>query len=179
MAKEILTYPNKKLKNISADVVNFDSQLHTLLDEMHETMEAYGGIGLAAIQIGVALRVLVIDIVDEEGNRMMPEPIEAINPAIIEKNGETKYKEGCLSIPEYYEDVVRFSTVKVSYRDRHGEHITIEADGLLAIAFQHEIDHLNGKLFFERLSILKRKKFDKEYLLKNRAKADQPKLGHA
>ncbi len=162
MVKEILTYPDKRLKQHSKDVVAFDESVHTLLDNMYETMLHYGGVGLAAIQTGVPLNVLIIELCDEDGNRIS-ELIEVINPKIIKKEGETKHKEGCLSIPEFYDEVTRFEKVTVTYKNRNGEEIVVDADGLLSIAFQHEIDHLNGRLFFERLSILKRKKFDKEY----------------
>lgn len=163
MTKEILTYPDKRLKQHSKDVENFDSALHSLLDDMYETMLDSGGIGLAAIQIGTALNVLIIELYDEDGNKIS-ELMEVINPKIVKKEGETKHKEGCLSVPDFYEEIVRFEKVVVEYKDRFGNHRSTEAEGLLAIAFQHEMDHLNGKLFFERLSILKRKKFEKEYL---------------
>lgn len=162
MIKKILTYPDKRLKQHSRDVVEFDESLYGLLDSMYETMLHYGGVGLAAIQTGVPLNALIIELCDEDGNRIS-ELIEVINPKIIKKEGETKHKEGCLSIPEFYDEVTRFEKVTVSYKNRYGEETVADTDGLLSIAFQHEIDHLNGRLFFERLSILKRKKFDKEY----------------
>lgn len=162
MKREIVTYPDKRLKQRSKDVESFDKTLHELLDDMYETMIEEGGIGLAAIQIGVALNVLIIELCDEDGNKTS-DLLEVINPKIISKDGEIKHKEGCLSIPDFYEEVTRFERIAVAFYDRYGNERTLEADGLLAIAFQHEIDHLNGKLFFERLSILKRKKFEKEY----------------
>lgn len=162
MIREIVTYPDKRLKLHSKDVTLFDGTLHALLDDMYETMQHSGGIGLAAIQVGVALNALIIELYDEDGNRCS-ELIEAINPKILSKEGEIKHKEGCLSVPEFYDDVTRAERVVVEFFDRFGQRIVVEADGLLAIAFQHEMDHLNGKLFFERLSILKRKKFEKEY----------------
>lgn len=162
MTRKVVIYPDKRLKQHSKDVETFDETLHTLLDDMYDTMVESGGIGLAAIQVGVPLNALIIELYDEDGNKIS-DLIEAINPKITKKEGETKHKEGCLSVPEFYEDVTRFEKVSVLYHDRHGNQNEIEADGLLAIAFQHEMDHLNGKLFFERLSILKRKKFEKEY----------------
>ena len=162
MTRKVITYPDKRLKQHSKDVDKFDESLHTLLDDMYDTMVESGGIGLAAIQVGVPLNALIIELYDEDGNKIS-DLIEAINPKIIKKEGETKHKEGCLSVPDFYEDVTRFEKVSVSYFDRHGNQNEINAEGLLSIAFQHEMDHLNGKLFFERLSILKRKKFEKEY----------------
>lgn len=162
MRREILTYPDKRLKQVSKDVELFNESLHELLDDMYDTMIESGGIGLAAIQVGVAVNALIIELCDEDGNKIS-ELIEAINPKIIKKEGETKHKEGCLSVPDFYEEVTRFEKITVVFKDRFGEEKTLDADGLLSIAFQHEIDHLNGRLFFERLSILKRKKFEKEY----------------
>ena len=162
MIREILKYPDKRLKQTSKDVEYFDEHLHTLLDDMYETMGENGGIGLAAIQVGIPQNVLIIELYDEEGEKAS-ELFEVINPKIISRDGEIKYKEGCLSIPEFYEEVTRNEHVTVSYKDRDGNEKTVDAHGLLAIALQHEMDHLNGRLFFERLSILKRKKFEKEY----------------
>ena len=162
MKKEILTYPDKKLKQCSKDVEKFDTALHNLLDDMYETMLESGGIGLAAIQTGIPLNVLILELCDEDGNKIS-ELMEVINPKIVKKEGETRHKEGCLSVPDFYEEITRFEKVVVEYKDRFGNECISSADGLLSIAFQHEIDHLNGRLFFERLSILKRKKFEKEY----------------
>jgi peptide deformylase len=162
MTREILKYPDKKLKQHSKVVESFDDSLHELLDDMYETMLESGGIGLAAIQIGAPICALVIELCDEDGNKIS-DLIEAINPKITARDGEIKYKEGCLSVPEYYDEVSRNERVTVEFQDRFGQEVKLDAEGLLAIALQHEIDHLNGKLFFERLSILKRKKFEKEY----------------
>jgi len=163
LAKQVITYPDKRLKQHSKDVEVFDENLHNLLDDMYATMLESGGIGLAAIQIGVAQNVLILELCDDDGNKIS-DLMEVINPKIIKKEGETKHKEGCLSVPDFYEEVVRFEKISVAYKDRHGKDVVVDADGLMSIAFQHEIDHLNGKLFFERLSILKRKKFEKEYM---------------
>jgi len=163
MIREILVYPDKRLKEVSKSVKKFDKELHTLLDDMYETMIHKKGIGLAAIQVGVPLRALIINLPDEEGNQKKEDLIEVINPKIIETKGTTTYTEGCLSVPEYYDDVQRAQWVKVEFFDREGNKKIIETDGLLAIAFQHEIDHLNGHLFIEKLSFLKRKKFEKEW----------------
>ena len=159
---DVLTYPDKRLKQVSKHVETFDEKLWATLDAMTQTMRAKDGIGLAAIQVGIAKRMLVIELLDEE-SKPCGEVIEVINPEILAHSGEQKYNEGCLSVPSFYEDVVRAANVKVRYLDRHGNVCEKEVDGLFAVALQHEIDHLNGKLFFERLSILKRKKFEKEY----------------
>jgi len=178
MLKEVLTYPNKKLKQKSKVVESFDEELHKLLDDMYEIMMDKSGIGLAAIQIGVPLNALIIEVRDEDENVLTP-LLEILNPVLVESSGETKYKEGCLSVPDFYEEVTRRETVVIEYQDRYGEKQVLEADGLLAIAVQHEMDHLNGKLFFERLSILKRKKFEKEYISPQKQKGGKAKLGDA
>ena len=163
MIRKIVVYPDKRLKQRSSEVAQFDHELHRLLDDMNDTMIAGDGIGLAAIQIGVPKRVLIINLPDEEGNQYPENLIEVINPVILEKKGSTTYTEGCLSVPDFYEDVERAEWIRVEFYDRHGEKKEIEADDLLAIAFQHEMDHLDGHLFIEKLSILKRKKFEKEW----------------
>jgi len=167
MIREIVVYPDKRLKLISKEVESFDGTLHDLLDDMYETMCAKNGVGLAAIQVGVDQRVLIINVPleDKEGENDQPKEntLEMINPVIIEKNGTEKFQEGCLSIPGVYEDVERAKYVKVEYFDREGNKHVIEDDGFLAIAMQHEIDHLDGKVFIEKLSYIKRKKFEKEW----------------
>ncbi len=163
MVREVLTYPHKKLKENSIDVENFDKELHVLLEDMKETMYAKDGIGLAAIQIGVAYNVLVINLADEEGNQDSEKLAEIINPKILEFDGQVTYQEGCLSVPTFYEDIDRSETIKVVYFDRHGKKVEETLTGLMAIALQHEMDHLNGHLFIEKLSYIKRKKFEKEW----------------
>ncbi len=163
MIREIVTYPDKRLKLVSKDVENFDKELHTLLDDMYETMTARNGIGLAAIQIGVALQALLILLPDENDEQKKEDLIEVINPKILNKKGSIVYQEGCLSVPEYYDEVERAEWIEVEYYDRYGEKKVKECDGLLAVAFQHEMDHLQGHLFIEKLSYLKRKKFEKEW----------------
>ena len=160
---EIVTYPNKILKQISKPVEKFDSELHKLLDDMYETMIAKNGVGLAAIQVAVPIRALLIDIGDEEGKQSRDTLIEVINPEFLEWNGTQKDTEGCLSVPEYFDEVERYKNVKVKFFDRFGKEHIIEADGLLSVAFQHESDHLDGHLFIERLDYIKRKKFEKEW----------------
>ncbi len=169
MVKEILVYPNKVLREKSKDVTSFDPSLHTLLDDMYDTMVSREGIGLAAIQIGVALNVLIINLVDEEGIQKPENLFEIINPHIVEKNGLTTYQEGCLSVPGYYDDVERASHIKVIYFDREGKKYEEEFMDLMAIAVQHEMDHLKGHLFIEKLSYLKRKKFEKDWKKQQKA----------
>ena len=163
MIREIVVYPDKRLKQKSKEIEKFDNELHTLLDDMNETMTAKNGIGLAAIQVGVPLRALIINIPDEEGNQKSENLIEVINPKILDSKGEIIYTEGCLSVPEYYDEVKRAEWVKVEFFDRFGNKKVVETDGILAVAFQHEMDHLDGHLFIEKLSFLKRKKFEKEW----------------
>ncbi|WP_299546004.1 peptide deformylase [uncultured Helicobacter sp.] len=158
---EVITYPNPLLRQISKPVEVFDEELHTLLDEMYEVMLAKNGVGISAIQVAKPIRALLICIPDEEGNQHKEDLLEVINPEIIEKDGEILFNEGCLSVPEFYEDVKRASSIKIAYKDRYGESKEIVAEDYLAVAFQHEIDHLNGILFIDKLPILKRKKFEK------------------
>lgn len=159
----IITYPNKLLKSISKEVTIFDETLHTLLDDMFETMMGSNGIGLAAIQVAQPLRALILCIPDEEGQQPKENLLEILNPRIQNPNGITTYQEGCLSVPGFYEDVERYETLTLTYQDRFGNHCTLDANGLLAIAIQHEMDHLEGKLFIEKLSYNRRKKFEKEF----------------
>ncbi len=167
MIREIVVYPDKRLKLISKEVEAFNGALHDLLDDMYETMCAKSGVGLAAIQIGVDQRVLIINVPleEEDGEHDQPKEntLEMINPVIVEKDGTEKFQEGCLSIPGVYEDVERAKYVKVEYFDRDGNKQVIEDDGFLAVAMQHEMDHLEGKVFIEKLSYIKRKKFEKEW----------------
>jgi peptide deformylase len=166
--RKVITYPDKRLWEISKPVEKFDSNLHDLLDDMYETMVAYEGIGLAAIQIAIPLQALVINLVDDEGEQHKSDLKEVVNPVILEKSGKTVYKEGCLSVPEFYEEVERAEHIKVRYQNRFGETIEEELDGLDAIAMQHEMDHLAGHLFIEKLPFFKRKKFDKEFKKRHR-----------
>lgn len=170
MILEVLTYPDKRLYQKSVDINSFDENLHKFLDDMYDTMIAKNGIGLAAIQVGNPVRALIINLVNEEsGVQEKSELFEIINPKILAKNGECTFQEGCLSVPGFYEDVKRAEFIKLRYQDRFGEFHEIESDGLFAIAIQHEIDHLDGHLFIEKIGYNKRKKFDKEYKkLKNK-----------
>jgi len=172
MVREIVVYPDKRLKLISKEVTTFDGALHDLLDDMYDTMCARNGVGLAAIQVGADTRALIINIpledVEIEHDQPKENTLEMINPIIIEKDGLEKFQEGCLSIPGVYEDVERAKHVKVEYFDRDGNKQIIEDDGFLAVAMQHEMDHLDGKVFIEKLSYIKRKKFEKEWKRKQK-----------
>jgi len=152
--REILIVPDPRLKKACEPVEAVNDEIKTLLDDMLETMYAAPGIGLAAPQIGVMKRVVVMDVSDDKDK---PEPLKLINPEIIWESEETSiYQEGCLSIPEQYADVERPAEVGMRYMDENGETHEIEADGLLATCIQHEIDHLDGVLFTDYLSALKR-----------------------
>ncbi len=163
MKLNIVTYPDKKLKQKSAKVENFDTRLAELLDSMYPLMMETNGIGLAAIQVGYATQALILNIPDKDDIQTIDNLVEMINPVITSKKGETVYQEGCLSVPTFYEDITRFEEVSVNFQDRQGNTKTLEANGLLAIAIQHEIDHLSGVLFIDKLSYSRRKKFEKEY----------------
>jgi len=169
MIRDIVIYPDKRLKEISKPVERFDEELHTLLDDMYETMIAKNGVGLAAIQIAVPLRALIINVPvetdSEDPREQQPKEntLEVINPVILEAEGKTRYQEGCLSVPGYFEEVERHKAVRIEYQDRYGKKYILEDDDFLAIAIQHEMDHLDGKIFVEKLSLLKRKKFEKEW----------------
>jgi len=167
MIREIVIYPDKRLKQVSKEVTSFDGALHNLLDDMYDTMCASNGVGLAGIQIGVDSRVLIINLPVEVANGEHDQPkentLEIINPIILQKDGLETFQEGCLSVPGVYEEVQRAKAVKIEYCDRFGEKHIIEDDSFLSIVLQHEIDHLDGRVFIEKLSYIKRKKFEKEW----------------
>ena len=152
--RPILTAPDPRLKAVSTDVETVDSAIRTLIDDMIDSMYAADGIGLAAVQIGVAKRVLVIDVDQKEGKK---NAIAYINPKLVWVSEEMAvFEEGCLSVPGIYDDVERPARIKCEYLDRDGNKQLLEADGLLATCMQHEMDHLNGVLFIDHLSRLKR-----------------------
>jgi peptide deformylase len=175
MVREIITYPNPILRKKSQDVTEFNEELHTLLDDMLDTMNHAGGVGLAAVQIALPINVLIINIPVEDPNNpgheiiLEENLIEAINPVITHKDGEQVFVEGCLSVPEFHEEVTRAQHIVVEYFNRHGEKQTMEAEGFLAVAWQHEMEHLTGHLFIENLSFNKRRKFEKEWKKLQRA----------
>ena len=159
--REIIKLPDKRLRLVSEPVKHVDGGVRKLVDDMFETMYKAPGIGLAAIQIGIAKRVITMDLSKKEDNH---EPQVFINPEIMWTSDETaKYEEGCLSIPDYYEEVERPAQVKIKYLDRDGKSREIEAKGLLATCLQHEIDHINGILFIDHLSKLKRDRVIKKF----------------
>jgi peptide deformylase len=150
----IVTVPDPVLRKVSAPVERVDAEILKLADDMLETMYAAPGVGLAAVQVGILRRLVVLDVSDEDG---VKSPLTLINPEIV-KTGPDKrpYEEGCLSIPDFRIEIERPAAVTVAYLDRAGTKQEIVADGLLATALQHEIDHLNGKLIIDFLSRLKR-----------------------
>ena len=182
MVREIITYPNPILRKKSKDIEVFDEKLHTLLDDMNDTMFALSGVGLAAVQIGVIKNVLIINIPienigqEDDGIQKSENLIEAINPVITHKDGELIFNEGCLSIPGFNADVTRAEHIIVEYYNRFGELQTMEADDFLAVAWQHEMEHLSGHVFIEHLSFLKRKKFEKEWKKELKEKSKGRKL---
>jgi len=150
---DICTYPEEILRQPAEPVTDIDEEVVKLVDHMAETMYSAPGIGLAATQVGVAKQVLVADI---SPRKPESELIVLINPEIVAAEGEVLFEEGCLSVPDYQAEVKRHEKITVRGLNLKGEEVEIEAEGLLAIVLQHEIDHLNGKLFIDRLSKLKR-----------------------
>ena len=149
---KILEFPNPNLRKIAVPVTSFDSDLKCLIDNMFETMYEANGIGLAATQVDVLKRLLVLDVSEERND-----PKVFINPTIdVIESDLADYDEGCLSVPGFYETVSRPKKIKVSAQDKEGSQFEIEADGVLSVCIQHEIDHLDGKLFVDYLSSLKR-----------------------
>lgn len=158
--RKLIYLPDPRLRRVTENVEHFDNDLHALIDDMFETMYAANGVGLAAPQIGINLNLAVIDV-----NQEKKQQIVLANPKILASHGEVAYQEGCLSVPGAYDTVLRAEEVTVQAQDRLGKTFTITAKGLLCECLQHEIDHLNGKLFVDLLSPLKRalarKKMDK------------------
>jgi peptide deformylase len=174
---DIFKFPAPVLKKIAAPVVKFDSELEKLAKNMLYTMYHAPGIGLAAPQVGASIRLFVIDIWydrekitladnTEEHRLSNFSPLVIINPVFKKKEGELIHEEGCLSVPGVYEDVKRAELIVLEYQDLKGKNHTIEADELLAVCLQHEFDHLEGVLFIERLSLLKRQFIQKKFLKK-------------
>jgi peptide deformylase len=163
MAKlTILEFPDPRLRTRAAPVEAVDDRLNAIIDDMFETMYAAPGIGLAATQVDIHQRFLVADVSADQS-----EPHVFINPVIVEKDGVTVSEEGCLSVPGYYEEVQRAEHIRVRYLDRKGNEAELDAEGLLAVCIQHEIDHLDGKLFVDYLSEAKRQRIRKR-LMKDR-----------
>jgi peptide deformylase len=158
---QILEFPDPRLRTRAQPVTQVDAALRKLIDDMFETMYAAPGIGLAATQVNVAKRLLVIDISEKRD-----QPLVLINPDVVASEGIEETEEGCLSVPGVFDKVTRAETIRVRALDRDGQPLEFEANGLLAVCIQHEIDHLDGKLFVDYLSELKRtrirKKLEKE-----------------
>jgi peptide deformylase len=152
--REILTAPDPRLKAVSEHVDTVDADIRALVDDMFETMYAAPGVGLAAIQVGVPKRIIVVDLADKD---TPPDPKCYINPDVIWTSEElATFEEGCLSVPDYYADVDRPAEAKIRFLDRDGKAHEIHAKGLVATCLQHEIDHLNGVLFVDHLSSVRR-----------------------
>jgi len=167
--RDIITLPDKRLRLVSEPVKKVDAEVRKLIDDLFETMYDAPGIGLAAIQVGVPKRVIAMDLSKKEDSH---QPQVFINPEIVwTSEAKAKYEEGCLSIPDYYEEVERPAEVKVKYLDRDGKPREIEAKGLMATCLQHEIDHINGVLFIDHLSKLKRDRVIKKFAKAAKAKA--------
>ncbi|HEX9583147.1 MAG TPA: peptide deformylase [Gammaproteobacteria bacterium] len=154
---QILHYPDPRLYNTATPVRRVDHEVQALVDDMFETMYAAPGIGLAAIQVNVPLRVITIDVSETK-----QAPLCLINPELIAKRGLVELEEGCLSVPGVYETVPRAGWIRVRAMNRAGEHFEMEAEDLLAVCIQHEMDHLDGKLFVDYLSQLKRQRIKKK-----------------
>ncbi|MGD8483674.1 MAG: peptide deformylase [Thioalkalispiraceae bacterium] len=153
----ILNYPDERLRTVAQPVEEVSEEIQQLTDDMLETMYSAPGIGLAATQVNVHKRIIVIDVSDEKN-----QPLVLINPEILEKDGEQEFDEGCLSVPGIYETVHRAQQIKIRALNRDGESFEMEANGLLAVCIQHEMDHLQGKLFVDYLSQLKRQRIRKK-----------------
>ncbi len=164
---EIIKLPDRKLRLVSDPIERIDDDLRRFADQMLETMYDAPGIGLAAIQVGVPRRMIVLDVAQREDETASRDPIVMINPEILSRSDETSVREeGCLSIPEYYAEVERPAKLRIRFLDRDGRQREMDAGGVLATCIQHEVDHLDGKLFIDYLSKLKRdmviKKFAKQ-----------------
>lgn len=155
----ILNHPDPRLRQKAPPVTVFDDALQTLIDDMFETMYDAPGVGLAATQVGVALRLAVMDCSEDKN---APQPLVMINPEILEPADRVEMEEGCLSVPGVADKVQRYNYLKMRALDRHGQPFELEAEGLLAQAVQHEIDHLDGKLYIDLLSSLKRERLQKK-----------------
>jgi peptide deformylase len=160
----ILTFPDARLRRTAEPVVRVDDQTRQLVDDMFETMYAAPGIGLAAIQVNVHKRVVVIDVSEDHS-----QPLCLINPEVLEREGDEEMDEGCLSVPGFFETVKRAERVRVRALSRDGDPFELDTDGLLAVCIQHEIDHLDGRLFVDHISSLKRQRIRKKLEKEQRA----------
>jgi peptide deformylase len=155
----ILHFPDERLRTIAQPVDEVNDEVRSLIDDMFETMYAAPGIGLAATQVNVHKRIIVIDVSEDKS-----QPLCLINPEITERDGIQTYEEGCLSVPGFYESVERADVIKVRALDRDGKEFELRTDGLLAVCIQHEMDHLQGKLFVDYISEMKRSRIKKKLL---------------
>ena len=167
----ILEFPDPRLRTRAQPVTHFDAALSRLIDDMFETMYAAPGIGLAATQVDVHQRLIVIDISEKHD-----QPEVFINPVILAREGKEKMEEGCLSVPTIFEDVERAAKVRVRAQDRNGVEFERELEGLLAVCLQHEMDHLEGKLFVDYLSALKRDRIRRKLEKDRRERTVHPKV---
>lgn len=168
--RDIIKFPDPRLRTVSDPVPAVTDEVRALMDDMLDTMYAAPGIGLAAVQIGVPLRVVVIDLAKEDEPR---QPMYFVNPEIVWRSEEVaEYEEGCLSIPDIYDKITRPAEVRVRYVDRAGEEREFECRGLLATCIQHEIDHVDGVLFIDHLSRLKRDRVVKKFAKAARKKVE-------
>mgnify|MGYP000619201041 CR=1 FL=1 len=165
---QICTYPDPILRRKAEPVPTVDREIRRLIDEMAETMYSAPGIGLAANQVGKAQRVLVVDLQRPEYDQGL---LVLVNPKIVAASGETTYEEGCLSVPEFFSNVKRYEQVTVQALDKDGKPVEISANGLLAVVLQHEIDHLEGRLFIDHLGTITRELFKRKW--KKRLKEDK------
>jgi len=169
---EILVAPDPRLKKKSLPVTRFDDNVQKIIDDMVETLHSTSnGVGLAAPQVGIHQRIIIVEVGHHEDDEEVKlDPIVIINPHIVEEEDEIVWEEGCLSLPDFTAEVTRSGWVKVAGKDRHNRDITVEGDGLLAVCLQHEIDHLDGILFVDHISMLKRRMILKKLKkLKNEA----------
>lgn len=175
--REIVTFPDDRLRKPTTPVTEFDASLKQLVEDMFETMYFDDGIGLAAPQIGISKKIVVIDIPDYEGDKLIKHnQLVLINPEITATQGKVVNKEGCLSVPEIYEEVERAEIISLKAQDEDGTPLVFEnVDGLLAICMQHEVDHLNGHLFVDYLSTYKRDRVTKAMLKLKKEKAKKEK----
>jgi peptide deformylase len=163
---EILHHPDPRLRQKARPVDVFDAALQKLIDDMFETMYDAPGVGLAATQVGVARRIAVMDTADDKSK---PAPLVLINPEVFDTSDRQEMEEGCLSVPEISDKVMRYNKLRMKALDRHGKPYELEAEGLMAQAIQHEIDHLDGKLYIDYLSSLKRERINKKLAKQRKA----------
>ena len=165
----ILEFPDKRLRKQAKKVTEINHTIRSLVDDLFETMYEAKGVGLAATQVNIHQRIIVIDVSEDKD-----EPLCLINPQIIFEEGKEESEEGCLSVPNFFENVTRAETIKVKAQDKEGIEFELEADGLLAVCIQHEIDHLEGKLFVDYISALKRNRIKTKLVKIHKKEAANP-----